>query len=189
MKTNIINITQYKWEGVWGPFKIKIPCGECAVTENIITDVIQNEFGFTDKIVFEVKAWLPNWWRLILKGGWHAPIVTINGKVVFQGQAIDRGYLASAIRKELVKFTEIPKNGTIIYSKEDCKYCKLAKEILVKNNIVFEERDIVKDPMRTAELFFLTKQFFPKNKPVTTPQIWIDGKYIGGTEELQKNYN
>ncbi len=185
---NNIKIVQYKWAGVWGPFKIKIPCGECAVTENIINDVIKNDFGFTDKIAFEVKEWLPNWWRLILKGGWHAPIVTVNGKVVFQGQAIDRGFLASEIRKELVKFTEIPKVGAIIYSKEDCKYCKLAKEIFVKNNIVYEERDIIKDPMRTAELFFLTKQFFPKNKPVTTPQIWIDGKYIGGAEDLQKIY-
>ncbi len=183
-----ITIVQYKWAGKWGPFKISIPCGECAVTENIINDVIETDFAFTDKINLEVKEWLPNWWRLLLRGGWHAPIVTINDKVVFQGQAIDRGYLASEIRKELVKFTKIPESWVIIYSKENCKYCKLAKEIFEKNNVVYEERDIVKDPMRTAELFFLTKQFFPKNKPVTTPQIWIDGKYIGGAEELEIMY-
>ncbi len=183
---NKIQIIQYKWAGKWGPFKIQIPCGECAVTENIIKDVIENDFkDQKDLITFEVKEWLPNWWKLIIRGGWHAPIVTIKNKVIFQGQAIDRGFLASEIRKEVVKFTKISEDETIIYSKDGCKYCKVAKELFVKNNINYLEKDIVKNPLYTAELFFLTKQFFPKNKPVTTPQIWINGKYIGGAEELE----
>jgi glutaredoxin len=187
MKSEKIEINQYKWAGNWGPFKIKIPCGECAVTENIINDVIENDFlEQKDLLKFEVKEWLPNWWKLLLRGGWHAPIVTINKKVIFQGQAIDRGFLASEIRKEIVKFTKIPNNKIIIYSKENCKYCKLAKELLQKNNLKYTEKNIVKNPLFTAELFYLTKQFFPKNKPVTTPQIWINGKYIGGAEDLEK---
>ncbi len=181
-----IEIVQYKWAGAWGPFKIKIPCGECAVTENIITDTLDNEFAnYKEKISFEVKEWLPNWFPLLLRGGWHAPIVTVNGKVIFQGQAIDRGFLASQIRTELVKLSEIPKTGYVIYSKENCKYCKKAKELLNEKGLEYIERDVVKDPLATSEIFFHTKKFFPKDKPVTTPQIWHNGKYVGGADELE----
>lgn len=184
-ENNKISIVQYKWAGSWGPFRIKIPCGECAVTQNIIEDVIKNTFvDYQDIISFEVKDWLPNWWRTILKGGWHAPIVTIDERVIFQGQAIDRDFLASQIRKELVKRAQIPKTGVIIYSKENCPYCIKAKGLLASKSLSYLERDVVKDPMATAEIFFHTKKFFPKNKPVTTPQIWIDGNYIGGSDEL-----
>jgi glutaredoxin len=181
-----IRIVQYKWAGKWGPFKIKIPCGECAVTQNIIEDVMNTDFeNHKDTLSFEVKEWLPHWWRLLLRGGWHAPIVTINNKVVFQGQAIDRGFLASEIRKELVKISEIPKTGFVIYSKEGCKHCVRAKELFKEMHLEYAERDVVVDPMATAEIFHHTKKFFPKNKPVTTPQIWHNEAYIGGADELE----
>lgn len=181
-----MKIIQYKWAGSWGPFKISIPCGECAVTENIITDVIETEFReYKNIIEFEVLDWLPNWWRIILRGGWHAPIITVNQKVIFQGQVLDRGYLASVIRKELVTDIEIPKDGVILFSKQNCKHCKRAKESLDMNNIKYTIRDVVADPLAAVELFHHTKKFFPKNKPVTTPQIWIQGVYIGGADELE----
>jgi glutaredoxin len=148
---------------------------------------LDTEFSnFKENISFKIVDWLPNWWKLILRGGWHAPIVTVNGKVIFQGQVIDRGYLSYCIRRELVKFNTIPEKGIIIYTKENCKYCKLVKELLKVNNLNYTERDVVKDPSAAAEIFFHTKKFFPSKKPVTTPQIWIDGKYVGGADELLK---
>ena len=62
-----IKITQYKWAGKWGPFKIKIPCGECSLTEGIIKDVIEKEFQGVD-ISFEVLPWLDNWFSVLLRG-------------------------------------------------------------------------------------------------------------------------
>jgi glutaredoxin len=61
-----------------------------------------------------------------------------------------------------------------------------AKELLSTHNLPYTERDIIHDPLAARELFALTKKFFPKNKPVTTPQIWIDGVYIGGAAELEQ---
>lgn len=184
-KANTVKIIQYKWEGSWGPFRIKILCGECAVTEGVIKDVLEYEFAGKD-ISFEVLPWLSNWWKPFFHGGWHAPIVTVNDKVIFQGEVLDRGLLAYHIRKELVKTTKI--TGTVMFSKEGCGHCARAKKLMDEKGIKYENKDVVKDPMATEELFFLTKRFFPKNKPVTTPQIWIDGKYVGGEEELIKYF-
>jgi glutaredoxin len=181
---NQITVTQYKWAGSFGPFKIRIPCGECAITEGVITDVIATEFP-NDKIVVEVLPWLSHWWKPLIRGGWHAPIVLVNNKLVFQGQALDRGLLAYHLRRELSEKVVIPSKGVYIFSKENCKHCTKAKELLSENNMSYTARDVIADPRAMWELFYLTKQFFPKDKPVTTPQIWIDGKYIGGAEELQ----
>jgi len=27
-----VQILLYRWAGKWGPFKVKIPCGECTLT-------------------------------------------------------------------------------------------------------------------------------------------------------------
>ena len=179
-----VEIIQYKWEGSWGPFKIKVECGECNITHGIIEDVLEKEFQGED-ISFKTLPWLDNWYKVILKGGWHAPIVVVNGKVIEQGKVIDRGQLAHAIRKELSNLYQV--SGNVIFTKPGCTYCREAKELLQKNNIVFEERDIIADSRAAHELFTTTKKFFPKNKPVTVPQIWLSGKYIGGTTELKKH--
>lgn len=179
-------IKQYKWAGSWGPFTIKVPCGECSVSENIVQDVIDSEFSGED-ILFEVLEWLPNWWRVIWRGGWHAPIITVDGKVVAQGKVIDRGLLAYHIRKALVRKTKI--TGSVVFSKPECRFCLRAKEILDRKGISYEDRNIIENPLYATQLFYLTKKFFPSNKPVTVPQVWIDGKYIGGSEEVEKIYN
>lgn len=178
-----VEIIQYKWEGSWGPFQIKIPCGECSVTEGVIRDVIEKEFP-KDSIEFKVLPWLDNWWRIIFKGGWHAPVTIINGKIISQGSVIDRGLLAYFIRKELIEGYEMPTNKNIMFSKKGCAHCLRAKEILKKHDISYEERNIIDNALYAHQLFYLTKQFFPKNKPVTTPQIWLKGKYVGGADEL-----
>ena len=181
MSMNKLNIIQYKWAGAWGPFSIKIPCGECGVSENIIKDVIDNDFA-GQPISFQVLPWLDNWFRVLLKGGWHAPIIIVNGKVVAQGKVVDRGLLGYEIRKQLVKLYT-PK-GNVVYSKPGCSFCKRAKDLLREYNIEFVDKNIIEDPLAAHELFYLTKQFFPKTKPVTIPQIWLSGTYFGDFEKL-----
>jgi len=180
-----INIVQYKWEGSWGPFKIKVPCGECGITEGIIKDVMGKEFA-GENISLVALPWLDNWFKALASGGWHAPIVLVNGKLVAQGAAIDRGVLSAAIRRELVKEYEIPSGTNVIFSKPECSFCAKAKKLLKEKKIAYEERDIIENPLYTAQLFALTKRFFPKNKPVTTPQIWLKGEYVGGFDDLER---
>lgn len=183
-KIIMVEIIQYKWAGEWGPFKIKVECGECSVTEAVIQSVIDKEFP-GEKISFKVVPWLDNWWKIIWKGGWHAPIITVNGKVIEQGKVLDSGLLAHYIRKALVPHYK-PK-GNVVFSKEGCKHCVEVKKALDKAGIEYVNKDIVIDPLAAQQLFFLTKQFFPANKPVTVPQVWIDGEYFGDNDFLQEN--
>ena len=76
-------ITQYKWAGRWGPFKVKQHCGECDMTTGFLRAMMQREFK-GKKVKFEIKPWLNNWWRVIWQGAWHAPIVFVNGKLFWQ---------------------------------------------------------------------------------------------------------
>ena len=42
---NPVNITVFRWAGTWGPFKVSIPCGECALTKDIIQDCIDTDLS------------------------------------------------------------------------------------------------------------------------------------------------
>lgn len=67
-------------------------------------------------------------------------------------------------------------NRTLIYGKQDCPYCSLAKEELQLRGIPFEFIDLKEINKTAAEV---------TGRPVkTVPQIYVQGKYVGGYEEL-----
>ncbi len=76
-------ITQYKWAGQWGPFKITSRCNECDVTTAVLKDLINKEFAGGD-VVLEIKPWLDNAWHCLARGAWHAPIIMVNDKRFYQ---------------------------------------------------------------------------------------------------------
>lgn len=63
------------------------------------------------------------------------------------------------------------KNTAIIISKEDCPYCDKAKDLFKRFNINFTEYS-------RAEV-----SHFPWR---TVPQIWVEGHYIGGCNDLEE---
>lgn len=103
-KTQPVDVTVYRITGRQGI--IDVPhryCEECDLTVQLIQHVI-NEVG-TDTVRLTVRPWMLWFWKPVFRGGWHAPIVTVNGRVVSQGvvpaadairQAI---HAASATRK------------------------------------------------------------------------------------------
>lgn len=182
-----VRVVQYKWEGSWGPLHITVPCGECGVNEGITRDVVEREF-MGEPISFETRPWLNNWWRVLWRGGWHAPITLVNGRVIAQGAIIDRGLLGYHIRSALVEGYAMPEGATVLFTKPGCSFCASAKELLKKNSIQFEERDIVENALFARQLFYLTKKIFPRNMPVTTPQIWLHGRHVGGFAELDRYF-
>lgn len=97
-----VEIKQYKWEGSWGPFTIKVPCGECDLTYSIITDLMHKEFSGKD-VTFTALPWLPNWYKVIWRGGWHAPITLVNGKIITQGTVVDRDKLVAEVERQLAR--------------------------------------------------------------------------------------
>lgn len=75
-------ITQYKWAGKWGPFRIKSHCDECDLTTTLLKKLVEDEF--TGKpVVFEVKPWLDNWIYCLQRGAYHPPIIMVNGQKFF----------------------------------------------------------------------------------------------------------
>lgn len=69
---------------------------------------------------------------------------------------------------------------TIVWSRDGCKYCDLAKDALRDHNITFEERNISKDKWTKEDIL----NCVPGAK--TVPQIFLRGVYVGGYSELEE---
>lgn len=67
----------------------------------------------------------------------------------------------------------------IIWSRYECTFCDQAKALMAQRGIKFEERKIG-DGWTTEELL----EIIPNAKSV--PQIFIEGRHIGGYNALQK---
>ncbi|MEL7048582.1 MAG: glutaredoxin [Pseudomonadota bacterium] len=176
-----IKITIYRWAGSWGPFKVKIPCGECTLTGDIVEDTVRNELAGIP-IEVETLDWLSNWWKPILKGGWHAPIVMVDGKIISQGAALNRGVLAETVVKLWVERAGL--KGNHVFGKDRCGHCTRAKDALNAAGISYDYHDVVKNPRALYEVVPRAKAEIGNHTPVTTPQIWIDGQYVGGADAL-----
>lgn len=176
-----VRIILYRWAGSWGPFRIRIPCGECSLTRDVIQDTINNELSGID-IDLEIKDWLDIWWEPLLKGGWHAPIVMVNNRVISQGVALNRGVLTQAVIEDYS--IRIPLEGNHLYGKETCPHCKRAKGYLQDAGIPFGYHDVIKSPRALYEMLARVKPIIGPRTPVSVPQIWIDGEYVGGADQL-----
>lgn len=174
-------LTLYRWAGKWGPFKVKTPCGECTLTTDIVQDVLANELAGVP-VELEARDWLSHVIEAIVKGARHAPIVMLNGRVISQGVAVNRGLLAEAVIAEHVQ--HFPIKGTHIYGKDKCGYCTKAKAALDEVGISYAYHDVVRNPGAMYEMVSRTKEIIGPKTPVTTPQIWIDGTYVGGYDAL-----
>ena len=176
-----VEVLVYRWAGKWGPFKVKIPCGECSLTNDVIQDTIENELNGVP-VKFVTRDWLSNWWKPLRKGGWHAPIVMVEGEIIAQGHALNRGILAEEVVNHHVK--RAPVKGNHLYGKETCPHCVRAKHYLSQAGIEYTYNDVVKNPRAMYEMLHRVKPIVGPKTPITVPQIWLDGQYIGGADQL-----
>lgn len=92
-----VDVTVYRITGRQGI--IDVPhryCEECDLTIHLVQHVI-NDLG-PDAARLTVRPWMLWFWKPIFRGGWHAPIVTVNGRIVSQGVVP----AADAIRQAIV---------------------------------------------------------------------------------------
>ncbi len=68
-------------------------------------------------------------------------------------------------------------DNALIFTRDGCPFCKKSKELLSKHNIDFEEIKVGKD-IRPRSI----RAISGKN---SVPQIFINGKYIGGSDDLE----
>ena len=66
-----------------------------------------------------------------------------------------------------------------IYTTSYCPYCTSAKALLRSKKIKFEEIDVTGDPERREEMERLSMRR-------TVPQIFIDGRAIGGYDDVRR---
>ena len=65
-----------------------------------------------------------------------------------------------------------------IYSKIFCPYCTRAKQLLAAKGVDYEEYDITMGGPRRSEMIQRA------NGRTTVPQIFIDDRHIGGSDDL-----
>ena len=178
-----VKVVLYRWAGAWGPFKVNIPCGECSLTLDVIKDTFATELAGVS-VELEVREWLTEWWKPLPKGGWHAPIVMVEGRIVSQGHALNRGVLTEAIIDAHSRRSEL--KGTHLFGKGTCPHCVRAKGYLEQQGLDYVYHDVVKDPRSLYEMLARVKPIVGPKTPITVPQIWIDGAYIGGADQLSR---
>jgi glutaredoxin 3 len=64
-----------------------------------------------------------------------------------------------------------------MYTTPFCGYCARAKSLLERKGAAYEEFDVMMDEKKRAEMR-------ERAKRSTVPQIFINGQYIGGSDEL-----
>ena len=69
-------------------------------------------------------------------------------------------------------------NTVRMYTTQVCPYCHRAKALLRKKGVAFTEIDVGMDAEKRAEM---SKRAHGRQ---TVPQIFIDGKHVGGCDDL-----
>jgi glutaredoxin 3 len=64
-----------------------------------------------------------------------------------------------------------------IYTTPWCGYCARAKGLLEKKGVAYEEMDVMEDGPKRTEMR-------TRSRRSTVPQIFINGRHIGGSDEL-----
>jgi glutaredoxin 3 len=65
-----------------------------------------------------------------------------------------------------------------IYTKFGCPYCARAKALLSEKGVDYEETDVAMDSGKRQEMMGRA------NGRHTVPQIFIDGRHVGGSDDL-----
>lgn len=95
----IVKITVYRWAGKLGPFRITGECAECDFALAQARGVLTSHPDWP--VAIEAKPWLGHFWEALRSGGWHAPIILINGRLVSQGRIPEYAVLEKAVRHAL----------------------------------------------------------------------------------------
>ena len=74
--------------------------------------------------------WLSKWWQPLKKGGWHAPIVMVENKMISQGAALNRGVLTQAVIQAYSLQSEI--QGILIANEQKVTSKKQILTIITK---------------------------------------------------------
>lgn len=99
--SNPIRITIYSWAGEKWLIRIRNECAECSLAVAQARRLLAAHPEWP--LELEVKPWLTHLWESLRRGGWHAPVVLVDGRVVRQGTVPPLAELEAAARDALVR--------------------------------------------------------------------------------------
>ena len=79
-------------------------------------------------------------------------------------------------------------SGWTIYSKSNCKFCSLVKELLVnenEKNLIIDCDSYLEEDKRVAFLDFIRN--LAKKEHKTFPMVFLNGEFIGGYTDTKKH--
>jgi len=83
--------------------------------------------------------------------------------------------------------SETRKYPVVMYSKPNCGYCKMAKQLFREENIKYEEKDLdLVKAMKPDRFQDYLNGLVYITRITTVPQIFICGEFIGGYSELNR---
>jgi prepilin-type processing-associated H-X9-DG protein len=96
-----VKITVYRWAGKKWFLHLKGECIECDLTVSQVRTLVARNPNWP--IELEVKPWLTHIWESLRHGGWHAPVLFVDGRLVQQGTVPTYPELEVAVRLALTK--------------------------------------------------------------------------------------
>ena len=165
-----VHILYYRYAGDFLFFHITKRCEECDITYAVLQRLMADVFH-DKRVTLEVRPWLDNWWRVLLRGGWHAPIVMVNGRVFSQGIVPDVRELvwtvADALDDEDLRQRAEESPGkrrmvgegdaeVVVYHSPACPHCRRLLAYLDENDVEYLARDVSESYVAREDLQRLT---------------------------------
>ncbi len=94
-----VKITVYRWAGQKWFLRIGDECVEYDLAVSQVRHLVSSYKDWP--VELEVKPWLTYLWESLRYGGWHAPVVVVDGHLVRQGTIPTRAELDGAVRLAL----------------------------------------------------------------------------------------
>lgn len=99
--TNPIRMTVYRWAGRKWFFRVRSECAECDLAVGQVRALVSAHPDWPLEV--EVKPWLADVWESLRHGGWHAPVVLVDGHLLSQGKVPTCAELEAAARQAFVR--------------------------------------------------------------------------------------
>ena len=97
----------YRWAGQKWFFRIRSECAECDLAVGQVKALLS---AYPDwAVALEVKPWLSHLCESLRRGGWHAPVILVDGHLLRQGTVPTRATLRAALQLALERRGISPK--------------------------------------------------------------------------------
>lgn len=81
--------------------------------------------------------------------------------------------------------THAPLTGNHVFGRDSCPYTLRAKSDLAAAGIPFSYHNVLVEEL-LQEMQARVRPLIEPTARITVPQIWLEGKYIGGSDDLRK---